>query len=164
MAPGEGVAAYGEWTNVPPVRDVIEPLRMLNGSSKKKWRRKPRFLVSTDQVPGNEADGDRPSIMAVEEGRVAEWGTKRGMETQSLELSTSPLKKFRGLGIEETSKVVEQAFLAEEESREVPCEARDMRELLEDFSETDQDQSLENKVGKMARGGGGWPSIATSRP
>ncbi|KAM1146086.1 hypothetical protein ACFX2I_037965 [Malus domestica] len=157
MAPGEGVAAYGEWTNVPPVRDVIEPLRMLNGSSKKKWRRKPRFLVSTDQVPGNEADGDRPSITAVEEGRVAEWGTKRGMETQSLELSTSPLKKFRGL-------VVEQAFLAEEESREVPCEARDMRELLEDFSETDQDQSLENKVGKMARGGGGWPSIATSQP
>ncbi|KAM1438420.1 hypothetical protein ACFX15_011586 [Malus domestica] len=38
------------------------------GSSKKKWRRKPRSLVSTDQVPGNEADGDRPSITAVEEG------------------------------------------------------------------------------------------------
>ncbi|TQE10650.1 hypothetical protein C1H46_003763 [Malus baccata] len=105
------------------------------GSSQKKWRRKPRSLVSTDQVPRNEADGDRLSMTAVEEGcshssfsrsqhaggwqsgfliavtedfftlgRVAEWGTKRGMETHSLELSTSPLKKFRGLGIEETSK------------------------------------------------------------
>ncbi|XP_070667358.1 uncharacterized protein [Malus domestica] len=113
----KGVATYGEWTKAHPVRDVMEPLRMLNvgmgerrqagevrgsglpqsqnqrggrvltsprgdvtraiaprvgsahqGSSKKKWRRKPRSLVSTDQVPGNEADGDRPSITAVEEG------------------------------------------------------------------------------------------------
>ncbi|KAM2888288.1 hypothetical protein FF1_012037 [Malus domestica] len=96
-------------------------------------------------------------------GGVAEWGTKRGMETQSLELSTSPLKKFRGLSIEETSKVVEQAFLAKEGSREVPCEVRDRRELLEDVSETDQDQSLVNKAGKMARGGGGWPSTASSQ-
>ncbi|CAN6579239.1 unnamed protein product [Malus baccata var. baccata] len=116
------------------------------GSSQKKWHRKPRSLVSTDQVPRNEADGDRLSMTAVEEGRVAEWGTKRGMETHSLELSTSPLKKFRGLGIEETSKVVERAFLAEEKSREVPCKARDRRELLEDVSETDQDQSLVNKI------------------
>ncbi|KAM1103406.1 hypothetical protein EV2_012364 [Malus domestica] len=100
------------------------------------------------------------SLLAVTEdfftlGGVAEWGTTKGMETQSLELSTSPLKKFKGLGIEETSKVVERDFLAEKESREVPCEAHDMRELLEDVSETDQDQSLVNKAGKMARGGGG---------
>ncbi|TQD94773.1 hypothetical protein C1H46_019627 [Malus baccata] len=95
----------------------------------------PRSLVSTNQVPWNEAARDRPSMKAIEEGRshssfsgsqhadgwqsgslptviedfftlgaVAEWGTKRGMETQSLELSTSPLKKFRGLSIEKTSK------------------------------------------------------------
>ncbi|KAM2424619.1 hypothetical protein ACFX1W_022159 [Malus domestica] len=29
QVPGEGVAAYGEWTKAPPVQDVMEPLRLI---------------------------------------------------------------------------------------------------------------------------------------
>ncbi|KAM1882505.1 hypothetical protein ACFX13_003987 [Malus domestica] len=212
QAPGEGGAAYGEWTKAPPVRDVLEPVRLSNGRNQKKWRRKPRSLDSTGQGPRNEIGGDRTFLAQIEEGgsysctsenqhegdgqsgsilagtedvikvgEVAEWGTKRGMALQSLELSTSPLKKFRGLGLEETSTgreadfwrrmsiketclVVERAFLEEDERREGQCEACDRTTFLEDVTEIDQDTSLVHKAGKMARGGGGWPSTAARQP
>ncbi|KAM1605423.1 hypothetical protein ACFX1Z_026279 [Malus domestica] len=237
QARGEGGAAYGEWTKAPPVRDVLEPVRLSNvgmgerrqagevrgsgrppshnqrggrvlisprenvtrdsapgagsvhqGRNQKKWRRKPRSLDSTGQGPRNEIGGDRTFLAQIEEGGsysctsenqhegggqsgsilagtedvikvggVAEWGIKRGMALQSLELSTSPLKKFRGL-------VVERAFLEEDERREGQCEACDRTAFLEDVTETDQDTSLVHKAGKMARGGGGWPSTAARQP
>ncbi|KAM2353951.1 hypothetical protein ACFX1X_008744 [Malus domestica] len=68
QVPGEGAAAYGEWTKAPPVRDVLEPLRTITGSSQKKWRRKQQPLVLTGQASQKVGDEDRPSLPQVEIG------------------------------------------------------------------------------------------------
>ncbi|KAM1261949.1 hypothetical protein PS2_026975 [Malus domestica] len=68
------------------------------------------------------------------------------------------------MSIKETCLVVEQAFLAEDERREGQCEACDRTAYLEDVTEIDQDTSLVHKAGKMARGGGGWPSTTARQP
>ncbi|KAM1948039.1 hypothetical protein ACFX15_008282 [Malus domestica] len=166
------------------------------GSSQKKWRRKQRPLVLTGQVSQTVGDEDRPSLPQVEIGGsspnksgsqqegpantedvfivngAAEWGLKRGMVSKGLELSSSPLKKFRGPGLEvnypgrgadlwrrmsvqETCLVVERAFLTEDERRVGHSEARDQKEFLEEGPVTDQELNLVHQAGKIARGGGG---------
>ncbi|KAM0990063.1 hypothetical protein ACFX13_008737 [Malus domestica] len=68
------------------------------------------------------------------------------------------------MSVQETCLVVERAFLTEDERRVGHSEARDQKEFLEEGPVTDQKLNLVHQAGKIARGGGGWPSTTINQP
>ncbi|KAB2615935.1 hypothetical protein D8674_022523 [Pyrus ussuriensis x Pyrus communis] len=68
------------------------------------------------------------------------------------------------MSIKESCLMMERAIYAKGEFQDVPSESHEMWELLDEVSDADKGKLLAKKLGKMARGGGGWPSTAASLP
>ncbi|CAN6585738.1 unnamed protein product [Malus baccata var. baccata] len=106
---------------------------------------------------------------------------KRGAEVQGIELMQSPhkknkafestevrkktmAKKLREMSAQEKCLMVERAIYAEDELQEVLIEYQDKWEFMEEVFEAEKIALMARKTGKMARGGGGWPSTAARSP
>ncbi|XP_068328277.1 uncharacterized protein [Pyrus communis] len=158
------------------------------GTGQKKWRRRMRreaedtsscsemeSIKTVGEGRSGEVQGGNNILSAQDDEPL--WGSKRSGEAQDMMLTQAPQKKFKGpdteenyqgrvaetgrrLNCKEGDLSVERAVHTTGEDKEEISENLGGQEVMEGGSDNAKGRMVTWKAGKLARGGGGWPSTA----
>ncbi|XP_048420938.1 uncharacterized protein LOC125473601 [Pyrus x bretschneideri] len=162
------------------------------GTGQKKWRRRMRgeaedtsscsemeSIKTVGEGRSGEVQGGNNILSTQDEEPL--WGSKRSGEVQDMMLNQTPQKKFKGpdteeiyqgrgaetgrrLNCKEGELSVDRAGRMTGADKEEISENLGGQEVLEGGSDIAKERMVTRKAGKLARGGGGWPSTAAGQP
>ncbi|KAM0967723.1 hypothetical protein ACFX2A_016471 [Malus domestica] len=156
------MAGYGEWTKAPPVRDFVEPQRLLTATSgDRRYAGATRPASKTllqQRVDGTAETGETGDM---EDGDFRRTISRNKMNHQEGE-AARPKLPMRMLSMERLKSGNDPTTLVEGKG------ARNKRELEDNIHEVIQSPQKKSKMveneGSSSQGGGGWPSTATRSP